>query len=146
MASYKRADHFTIAAKKQGYPARSVFKLEEIAAKEKLKYEKNALFMIAKATEGALRDAESLLDQLASFSEGKIKEEDVLTLLGLHGFWRNFWAMARRMISTRKVWGVWTAQSRERSIVRSTSLPSCDSLMVSVTACAATDSSKWRSA
>lgn len=27
---YKRADHFTKAAKKQGYPARSVFKLEEI--------------------------------------------------------------------------------------------------------------------
>ena len=27
---YKRADHFTLAAKKQGYPARSVFKLEEI--------------------------------------------------------------------------------------------------------------------
>lgn len=27
---YKRADHFTVAAKKQGYPARSVFKLEEI--------------------------------------------------------------------------------------------------------------------
>jgi 23S rRNA (uridine2552-2'-O)-methyltransferase len=27
---YKRADHFTIAAKKAGYPARSVFKLEEI--------------------------------------------------------------------------------------------------------------------
>ncbi len=61
----------------------AVGKLEEIARKEKLKCEKNALFMIAKATEGALRDAESLLDQLASFSEGKIKEEDVLTLLGL---------------------------------------------------------------
>jgi 23S rRNA (uridine2552-2'-O)-methyltransferase len=27
---YKRADHFTKEAKKQGYPARSVFKLEEI--------------------------------------------------------------------------------------------------------------------
>ena len=27
---YKRADHFTRAAKQQGYPARSVFKLEEI--------------------------------------------------------------------------------------------------------------------
>lgn len=27
---YKRPDHFTKAAKKQGYPARSVFKLEEI--------------------------------------------------------------------------------------------------------------------
>jgi DNA polymerase-3 subunit gamma/tau len=61
----------------------AVGKLEEIALKEKLKCEKNVLFMIAKATEGALRDAESLLDQLASFSEGKIKEEDVLTLLGL---------------------------------------------------------------
>jgi DNA polymerase-3 subunit gamma/tau len=61
----------------------AVEKLEKIAQKEKLKYEKNALFMIAKATEGALRDAESLLDQLASFSEGKIKEKDVLTLLGL---------------------------------------------------------------
>jgi DNA polymerase-3 subunit gamma/tau len=61
----------------------AVEKLEKIAQKEKLKCEKNALFMIAKATEGALRDAESLLDQLASFSEGKIQEEDVLTLLGL---------------------------------------------------------------
>jgi DNA polymerase-3 subunit gamma/tau len=61
----------------------AVEKLEKIAQKEKLKCEKNALFMIAKATEGALRDAESLLDQLASFSEGKIKEQDVLTLLGL---------------------------------------------------------------
>jgi len=60
-----------------------VEKLEKIAQKEKLKCEKNVLFMIAKATEGALRDAESLLDQLASFSEGKIKEEDVLTLLGI---------------------------------------------------------------
>jgi 23S rRNA (uridine2552-2'-O)-methyltransferase len=27
---YKRADHFTVAAKKAGFPARSVFKLEEI--------------------------------------------------------------------------------------------------------------------
>ena len=61
----------------------AVAKLEEIAQKEKLKCDKNALFMIAKATEGALRDAESLLDQLASFSDGKIREEDVLTLLGL---------------------------------------------------------------
>lgn len=60
-----------------------VEKLEKIVQKEKLKCEKNALFLIAKATEGALRDAESLLDQLASFSDGKIKEEDVLTLLGL---------------------------------------------------------------
>lgn len=60
-----------------------VTKLKEIAKKEKLKCDESTFFLIAKATEGALRDAESLLDQLASFSEGKIKEEDVLTLLGL---------------------------------------------------------------
>lgn len=60
-----------------------VEKLSKIAQKEKLKCEKNALFLIAKAADGALRDAESLLDQLASFSEGKIQEKDVLTLLGL---------------------------------------------------------------
>ena len=29
-ASYKKPDHFTVEAKKQGFPARSVFKLEEI--------------------------------------------------------------------------------------------------------------------
>lgn len=33
---YKRADHFTVAAKKQGFPARSVFKLEEIDRRVKL--------------------------------------------------------------------------------------------------------------
>ena len=58
-------------------------KLEEIAASEKLKYEKNAIFQIAKTSEGALRDAEGLLDQLASFSDGKITEKDVLLMLGL---------------------------------------------------------------
>jgi 23S rRNA (uridine2552-2'-O)-methyltransferase len=36
MASYKRADHFTKAAKSRGYPARSVFKLEEIDRRVKL--------------------------------------------------------------------------------------------------------------
>ncbi len=58
-------------------------KLEEIAKQEKLKYDKNALFSIAKASEGSLRDAEGLLDQLASFCQGKITEEDVLLMLGL---------------------------------------------------------------
>ena len=60
-----------------------VAKLEQIAAKEKLRCEKNAFFLIARAGDGALRDAEGLLDQLASFSEGKISEKDVLLMLGL---------------------------------------------------------------
>lgn len=58
-------------------------KLEEIAKAEKIKADKNTLFLIAKTSDGALRDAEGMLDQLASFSEGKIKEEDVLVMLGL---------------------------------------------------------------
>ena len=33
---YKRADHFTVAAKKAGYPARSVFKLEDIDRRVRL--------------------------------------------------------------------------------------------------------------
>lgn len=58
-------------------------KLEEVAKAEKLKVDKNALFLIAKTSDGSLRDAEGMLDQLASFSEGKINEEEVLLMLGL---------------------------------------------------------------
>ncbi len=60
-----------------------VVKLKEIAQVEKIKCDDDALYLIARASDGALRDAESLLDQLASFSDGEIREESVLTLLGL---------------------------------------------------------------
>lgn len=60
-----------------------VSKLEEIAKSEKIKTDKAALFLIARASDGALRDAEGLLDQLASFSEDQIQAADVLSLLGL---------------------------------------------------------------
>jgi len=63
--------------------AETAKKLEEIADAEKIKCEKNALYLIAKASDGGLRDAESLLDQLATFSKDKIKETDVLSMLGL---------------------------------------------------------------
>lgn len=62
-----------------------VKKLESIAGKEKIHADKKALFLVAKTSEGALRDAESLLDQLASFCPEKIREEDVLLMLGLAG-------------------------------------------------------------
>lgn len=62
-----------------------VEKLAEIVKKEKLKADKKTLFQIAKASDGALRDAEGLLDQLASFAGEKITEEDVLMALGLTG-------------------------------------------------------------
>lgn len=60
-----------------------VKKLKEIAKKEKIKATDEALFLMAKSAEGSLRDGESLLDQLASFCAGEIKEEDVIFSLGL---------------------------------------------------------------
>ena len=58
-------------------------KLKEIAKQEKIKASDQALFAIAKSSEGSLRDAESLLDQLASFGDGEIKESDINFSLGL---------------------------------------------------------------
>ena len=58
-------------------------KLKEIAKKEKIRADDKTLFLIAKSAEGSLRDGEGLLDQLASFSEGEVKEEDVIFSLGL---------------------------------------------------------------
>ncbi len=60
-------------------------KLAELVELEKLKADPNALFLMARASDGSLRDAETLLDQLCALSEGKIREEDVLFLLGAAG-------------------------------------------------------------
>ena len=57
--------------------------LSEIAGKEKVTIDKAALFAIARGAEGALRDAESTLDQLISFCGDKIQEDDVLSMFGL---------------------------------------------------------------
>ncbi|MDE3112988.1 MAG: DNA polymerase III subunit gamma/tau [Chloroflexota bacterium] len=57
--------------------------LERIAAAEKMKVEPRALEAIARHAQGSLRDAESILDQLASFSDdGSIGVADVDELLG----------------------------------------------------------------
>ena len=58
-------------------------KLTEIAKQEGFKAEPRALFEIARAADGSLRDGESLLDQISTLSEGPIREEDVLLALGL---------------------------------------------------------------
>ncbi len=57
--------------------------LERIIAKEKIQIDKEVLFAIARSSDGALRDAESLLDQLSSFSKGKISLKDVISVLGI---------------------------------------------------------------
>lgn len=57
--------------------------LEQLAKRENLKVEKNVLSAIARASEGSLRDAESLLDQLGSFGKGEISLSDASLVLGL---------------------------------------------------------------
>jgi len=54
-----------------------------IAKKEKVKIDEAALHAIARGADGAMRDAESTLDQLISFCGEKIEETDVLSMFGL---------------------------------------------------------------
>jgi DNA polymerase-3 subunit gamma/tau len=57
-------------------------KLGEIAEAEGIETEPEALTVIARAGGGSFRDAEGLLDQLSSFSEGKVTAALVRELLG----------------------------------------------------------------
>ena len=58
-------------------------KLKEITRQEKLKVEEDVFLAIAKASEGSLRDAESILDQLITFSNNEVKLGDVISVLGI---------------------------------------------------------------
>lgn len=60
-----------------------IAQLEKIIKSENVDVDKEVLFAIARASDGALRDAESILDQLVSFSKGKISLKDVISVLGL---------------------------------------------------------------
>ena len=57
--------------------------LAEIATKEKVTIDAEALHAIARGADGGMRDAESTLDQLISFCGDKIEEADVLSMFGL---------------------------------------------------------------
>ena len=59
--------------------------LRRIADAEKIDITDDALRMLAIDSNGSLRDAESLLDQVASFSEGRIQGEDIASMLGVMG-------------------------------------------------------------
>ncbi len=58
-------------------------KLKIILKKEKIKSDERSLELIASAAGGSFRDAESLLDQMLTFTEDELREEDVKNLLGL---------------------------------------------------------------
>ena len=60
-------------------------RLGEIAVKEKIKTEPEALKTIARAADGAMRDALTLLDRAASFGHGEVKCDILNELLGHPG-------------------------------------------------------------
>jgi len=59
-----------------------VTKLAHISKAENLKIAEDALFAIARAADGGMRDAESILDQLSSFADKKIEASNVTQVLG----------------------------------------------------------------
>jgi len=57
--------------------------LQSICVKENLKANEEALFAIAKASQGSMRDALSVLDQLSALSDKGIDAADVFSMLGM---------------------------------------------------------------
>ncbi|MEW6095145.1 MAG: DNA polymerase III subunit gamma/tau, partial [bacterium] len=57
--------------------------LRKVADIEKIETDDLTLTFIARAAEGSMRDAESILDQVVSFCGNKVTQEDVLTILGI---------------------------------------------------------------
>jgi DNA polymerase-3 subunit gamma/tau len=57
-------------------------RLKFIAAEEKMAFEPAAIALLARAAEGSMRDALSLLDQLIAFGGGKLNEADTRAMLG----------------------------------------------------------------
>lgn len=58
-------------------------KLKTIAEQEKIKIDADSLFLIAKFSQGSLRDAESILEQLSIFTNGNITIDKAKELLGM---------------------------------------------------------------
>lgn len=60
-----------------------IAKLHEVSKVESLDIDEDAFLYIAKASDGSMRDAESILDQIASFNKGKVYLKDVIESLGM---------------------------------------------------------------
>jgi DNA polymerase III subunit gamma/tau len=63
-------------------PAEIQTHLRQISHREGVKIDDRALSYIVKASEGSMRDAQSLLDQIISFSGQEVVDEDVRDVLG----------------------------------------------------------------
>jgi DNA polymerase-3 subunit gamma/tau len=60
-----------------------VAQLQKIAAEEKVEISDTSLHLIAREAEGSMRDAQSLLDQVLSFSGSRVSDPDVVEVLGV---------------------------------------------------------------
>jgi DNA polymerase III subunit gamma/tau len=58
-------------------------RIKDIASKEKVEVEDKAALLMARAADGSMRDGLVILDQMVSFSTGKVTLEDVVELLGM---------------------------------------------------------------
>jgi len=57
--------------------------LRHICEEEKIEIEEDGLLLIARKADGSLRDSQSILDQMVSFTEDRIRAQDVIQALGL---------------------------------------------------------------
>ncbi len=62
-----------------------ITQLQRVADERKVRFAERGLVLIAKAAEGSMRDALSLLDQAISYGGQEVSEEDLFTLLGRMG-------------------------------------------------------------
>lgn len=60
-----------------------VDRLKDLADREKIKISKDILYTIARCANGSMRDGESTLDKLISYSGAEIKDDEALTILGV---------------------------------------------------------------
>ncbi len=67
---------------KQLPPALIAARLQYVLEQEQLSFEHAAINLIARAAQGSMRDALSLMDQAIAFSAGKVEEAVVRTMLG----------------------------------------------------------------
>ena len=67
---------------KQLPPALIVTHLQHVLEQEQIEFEQGALGLVARAAQGSMRDALSLMDQAIAFSAGKIEEAAMRTMLG----------------------------------------------------------------
>ncbi|WP_435628449.1 DNA polymerase III subunit gamma/tau [Candidatus Ferrigenium straubiae] len=67
---------------KQLPPALIAERLQYVLEQEQLSFEPAAVSLIARAAQGSMRDALSLMDQAIAFSAGKVEETVVRTMLG----------------------------------------------------------------